>query len=393
MSTKLQMHAREFKTMKDPHRNPTGHTKYVCYLDTQTIPKEFQNWMSTNPRDQKMTTEVAKAIASSLIENEDFHELNRGLLFSVEAVNYDNRTEALTVELSNGEIHGNIDGGHTLHAIFNAQKEKNLLITRYVFAEFFVGITSPVELAAARNMSIQVDLKSQEELRKSFDTLKRILAPFSFERRIAYHMNQHYNEGIQIIDVREIITVLNMFNQNIYPVMGQQGLSGDSQPIQSYTGKEVSLKRFLKQGKEKREEVLEQMSPIIKDIFSLWETVEREFPKMVQQNKHYYGAKKYAKFDNGKVVGHTTFWQAEMKYLVPKGILYPVVGAFRALVVVDSNTGIYGWKKSPLEVWDVLGERLASIVWDEKEENPEYIGKSKNVWSNLFKEVLLYTLV
>ncbi len=44
-------------------------------------------------------------------------------------------------------------------------------------------------------------------------------------------------------------------------------------------------------------------------------------------------------------------------------------------------------------VWNDLGERIAGIVWDEKEENPEYIGKSKNVWSNLFKEVLLYTLV
>ena len=93
MSDKLKMHAREFKTMRDPNRLPTGHIKYICYLDTKTIPNELRNWMRTNPRDQKMTTEVAKTIASSLMENEDFHELNRGLLFSVESVNYDNRTE------------------------------------------------------------------------------------------------------------------------------------------------------------------------------------------------------------------------------------------------------------------------------------------------------------
>ncbi len=49
------------------------------------------------------------------------------------------------------------------------------------------------------------------------------------------------------------------------------------------------------------------------------ETVEGEFPKMVQKNKHYYGAKKYAKFDDGKVVGQTMFYQAGLKYLVPKG--------------------------------------------------------------------------
>lgn len=393
MSTKLHMHAREFKTMKDPNRSPSGHTKYVCYLDAKTIPQELRDWMQTNPRDQKMTTEVAKAISGSLIENDDFHELNRGLLFSAEAVSYDNRSEELTITLSNGEIHGNIDGGHTLHAIFDAQERDILPENRYVFAEFFVGITSPVELAAARNTSVQVDLKSQEELRKSFDILKQLLEPFPFRERIAYHMNQYYGEDVAIIDVREIITILNMFNQNIYPIIGQQGLSGDSQPIQSYTGKEASLKRFLKQGRAEREETLQQMAPIISDIFRLWDAVECDFPKMVQKTKHYYGAKKYAKYNEGNIVGQSTFWQKDMKYLVPKGILYPVVGAFRALVFVDPITGLYAWKKDPLEVWSILGERLAGIVWDEKEENPEYIGKSKNIWSNLFKEVLLYTLV
>ena len=46
-----------------------------------------------------------------------------------------------------------------------------------------------------------------------------------------------------------------------------------------------------------------------------------------------------------------------------------------------------------MDVWNILGDHLAAIVWDEKEENPEYLGKSRNLWSNLFKEVLLYTLV
>lgn len=390
---KFTMHAREFKTMRDPNRKPYGHVKYICYLDTATIPKELRGWSNTNPRDQKMTTDVAKTIIDSLAENDDFHELNRGLLFSVESVHYDNRTELLTIELTNNDIHGNIDGGHTLRAIFDAQTAKKNLDARYVFAEFFVGITSPVELAAARNTSVQVDLKSQEELKKSFESLKSILEPLPFEKRIAYHMNQHYDEGVQIIDVREIITILNMFNQNLYPVLGQEGLSGDGQPIQSYTGKEVSLKRFLNQGKELRERILENMRPIIEDIFCLWEAVEREFPQKVKNGKHQYGVKKYAKYNKGEIVGRSLFYQEDLIYLVPKGIVYPVTGAFRALVSIDTATGKYAWKKDPLDVWNILGDRLAAIVWDEKEENPEYLGKSRNLWSNLFKEVLLYTLV
>ena len=74
-------------------------------------------------------------------------------------------------------------------------------------------------------------------------------------------------------------------------------------------------------------------------------------------------------------------YQAELRYLVPKGILYPVVGAFRALIQVDANTGIYSWKKDPFVVQDELGDHLAQIVWDEdeKEENPECLGKSRNL--------------
>lgn len=390
---KFKMHAREFKKMLDPNRKPSGHTKYVCYLETAEIPQELKEWAKTNPRDQKMTTDVAKAIIKSLKENDDFHELNRGLVFSAESVNFDTRTETLTVEMTNDDIHGNIDGGHTLHAIFDAQNDKDIsLEKRYVFAEFFVGLLSPVELAAARNTSVQVDLKSQEELRKSFDVLKRILQPFNFEKRIAYHMNQHCDENIQVIDVREIITILNMFNQSLYPTTGQEGFAIENQPIISYTGKEASLKRFLSQGKEQREQILEKMEPIIRDIFRLWDMVEREFPQMVKRTKHLYGAKKYSKYNNGEIVGQTMFSQNDLKYLVPKGIVYPVVGSFRALVSVNPETGFYYWKKDPFEVWATLGERIATMIWDEKEENPEYIGKSRNLWTNLYKEVLLHTL-
>ena len=56
--------------------------------------------------------------------------------------------------------------------------------------------------------------------------MKEILKPFPFENRIAYHMNQYCNEkDIQVIDVRGIITILNMFNQNLHPIVGQQGIS------------------------------------------------------------------------------------------------------------------------------------------------------------------------
>lgn len=388
---KFTMKAKEFKKMADPVNRDSGHIKYVCYVQTSSIPAELSDWMKTNPRDQKMTTDVAKAIQKSLSESPDFHELNRGIVLSAESVEYDNKLECVTIELLNGDIHGNIDGGHTLRAIFSLLKDGVLPEDRYVFMEIFVGLSTPVELAAARNTSVQVDLKSREELNKSFEILKEVLSGLPFEHRIAYKMNQHYGEDFKPIDVREIITILNMFNQNLYPVMSDGGTAGEAQPVQSYTGKECSLKRFLDQGKVVREQTVKKMETIIPDIFALWDRVEVDLPAKAGQTRHRYGSKKYAKY-TGEVIGTTMLNETNIRYLVPKGILYPIVGAFRALVQTDAVTGEYSWVRDPFEAWESIGPKLVGIVLDEKEDNPEYLGKSRNLWSNLFKEMLLYRM-
>ena len=66
-----------------------------------------------------------------------------------------------------------------------------------------------------------------------------------------------------------------------------------------------------------------------------------------------------------------------------------MVGAFRALIHVDGETGKYEWLKKPQEVLQKLGGRLVGIVLDEKTDSPEYIGKSSNLWNNLFKELYI----
>ena len=174
---KLEFKAKSFKKMEDPLRKEGGHTKYICYVQAKTIPNELNDWMSTNPREQKMTTNVAIQIRESLEENKNFHELNRGVVLSVDKVTYDNQTGIVEIYLDNPEIHGNIDGGHTLRAVFELNEKYIIPEDRYIFFEIFTGIDSPVELAAARNTSVQVDLKSIEELQKIFDVFKKVMKP------------------------------------------------------------------------------------------------------------------------------------------------------------------------------------------------------------------------
>ena len=395
--TQLKLKAKEFKKMADPNYPKGKHVKYVCYVQANSIPQEMSDWMETNPREQKMTTNVANKIKDSLRDNEYFHELNRGILISSLSTTWDNKTEELTISFDNPEIHGNIDGGHTLRAILEAKSKNYLSNDKFVFFEIFEGIESPVELAAARNTSVQVDLKSIAELENSFEKLKEALSNNSFYNRIQFKMNEHYNdEGIDPIDVREIISILLMFSQEIYPYKTADGVLSDVQPMQCYSGKEASLKKFLKQNggmeeqqKIDRENMIRNMMPIIDDIFTLWEKIETSFASVSNGTGRRFGTRKYTKYDGGKVVGKSFLQQQDLQYYIPKGLMYPVVGSFRALVQRNTD-GTYYWKKNPIEVWDALGAKLVTIVLDEKAENPDVIAKNSNLWSNLFKEVYIY---
>ncbi len=384
----IEMKAKAFKKMDDPVDKYNNHVKYVCYVQCDTIPNEIYDWMNVNPRERKMTTNVAKKIKESLENNENFHELNRGILLSAEKVSYNNQTNDLLITFSDYEKHGNIDGGHTLRAILDKKMENMLSPDRYVFVEIITGIDSPVDLAEARNTSVQVDLKSIEELKKSFETIKNIFEDMPFGDRIQYKMNEYCDQDIDVIDVREIIAILNMFSQLLYPIKVNNSLS-DYHPLQSYSGKEASLRKFINLKIEDREKMLLDMKPIIADIFKLWNTIEVNFaPEGGNANKR-YGTRKYSKYNGGKVIeDKSMFYRDNLYYYVPKGIMYPLVGAFRALIEIDEN-GKYKWHKNPIKVWSEIGYRLVGIILDEKTENPDVLAKNANLWSNLFKEVYI----
>jgi len=393
--------APDFRKLPDPASQDVQQMRYICYVQAKSIPCKIDEWFGTNPREQKMTTDVARKIKESLRENENFHELNRGIVVSAKSAVWFNKTKELEIVFDDAAIHGNIDGGHTLRAILDAKASNTLPDNRYVLFEIFTGIDSPVELAAARNTSVQVDLKSLQELEKNFDSLKSTLVDTTFTDRIQYKMNEHHSTDpkVNTIDVREVISILLMFCQEVYPYKIGGGLS-PSQPVQCYSGKEASLRKFLYSvgdssdpsvQKINRENMLKNITPIVKNIFELWEEIETKLPEFANKAGKRYGTRKYSKYDEGKgsVVGKSLFQETDLAYVVPKGIIYPLVGAFRSLVQINDD-GTYFWKKAPLDVWNEIGIKLVSIVLDERPDNPDVIAKNTNVWSNLFKEVYIH---
>lgn len=386
----IKLKARSFKKMDDPIDKKGGHVKYVCYAKANTIPDEILDWMETNPRQQNMKTTVALNIINSLKINDCFHELNRGIVLSADEVSYDNKEEVVKISLNDVAIHGDIDGGHTLRAIIDLKNKGELPENRYVFFEIFTGIDSPVELASARNISNQVDLKSIQELEKNFEIIKEAVKDTEFANKISYKMyEQDENNVKKTVDVREIIAILMMFFQNVYPCTNEDGTLNEMQPVKCYTGKEATLKKFIDIGKEEREATLKNMKNIISDIFHIWDQIEMNFNEFAKEAGRRYLTRNYAKYKKDVIQATSLVSQKPMEYVVPRGLIYPIVGAFRALVRINPETNEYYWVKNPELVLKRLGGRLVGIVLDEKTDSPEYIGKSSNLWNNLFKEVYI----
>ena len=330
--------------------------------------------METNPRDQNLNSNVSRSIKESLLSNDGyFHMKNRGLLISSESLTYNKENNQVTLVFSNYSQHGNIDGGHTYKII---QDYANASLEQYVRFEVLTGVEDIIEeLAESRNISVQVDEKSIAELRNAFEPIKDSLAGMSFYSRIAFRQNQiEYDaEGnkLPMIDAREIISILNIFNPKIF---GQE-----VQPIQAYSSKAVMLKRYLEHIEE-----YDKLVNVITDVFDLYDTIEMEIPVAYNANgSRRYGSKKFAGTQAGNVGLETKFSQTPIHHRVPTGIIYPILGAFRSLISIDESTGLYKWKKDPFSVWNEIKEVLVSSVMEYSSsigDNPNAVGKSINIW-------------
>ena len=72
----------------------------------------------------------------------------------------------------------------------------------------------------------------------------------------------------------------------------------------------------------------------------------------------------------------------------PNGFIYPILGAFRALVAEDG--GRYCWKKNPFAVLERTGADLVESTVSMSRSlgnNPQSVGKEQNIWKTLYMTV------
>lgn len=371
--TMLKVKATQFRKLEDP-LNREDKRKYVCYVHIDDLPKNIS--FGPNPRDQKLTTGVAKAIEESLLSNDgDFHLKNRGVVVSANKVIYDNKKEEMTLFLDSEWEHGNIDGGHSLKIALNHQ---NKGLEQYMPFEIMVGVESIIEpLAAARNTSIQVDEKSLAELSNKFDPIKDAIGGMPFYERIAFKQNQQLAPKVKMIDAREIVAILSMFNRENY--------SDTVHPTQAYSTKAKVLQDYLADP-----EYFAVFSNIATDIFDLYDHIETDFPNAYNSTGGRYGGKKYSGYKDGKTIAKSKFRQEPMEYRVPDGLLYPLIASFRAAIELNEATKKYEWKKDVFDLYEEVKPQLATKIMKYTEaigNNPNAVGKDANAWDILYMTV------
>lgn len=384
----LNFKTKSFRKVPNPFYNVEDYINssemYIMICDVKDIPNDIP--METNPREQKLTTGVAKKIRATLRneKSHNFYLLNRGLTLSAKSVQYDNKTDIVTLEFEDLDVHGDIDGGHTYKIILEQQENLDYG-EQFVKVEILTGVEDMFqELAAARNTSVQVQDKSIAELENRFDIIKEAIDKEPYLENLYFKENEKGE-----IDVADVIAILNLFNIDKYP-------NKNESPIISYSGKGQCIKNYIATHKEYEESdnnPYVKMKKVMPDIFRLYDYLEKNMRKYYSNgvsNKKYGLVTGVTTKKEGKEAFKTKFYQENIDYTTPNGFLYPILGAFRALL--EEKNGVYDWKKNPFEIMDKIGpELVASTISMSRElgNNPNATGKNKTLWMNLYMMVCI----
>jgi hypothetical protein len=373
------MHVVSFRNLETPFLK-AGLREYLAVVDTRELPDELADWMGINARVPKTTGAVPKAIRGGFQdEPELFLFMNRGLVIAANKVTFDNKESVATIEFTDPKLHGLLDGGHTYRIV----KEETQALpetsteSRYVRVEFLEGFDHDdiTDIVGARNTSNQVPDQSLMNLEGKFNFLRLALKGTTYLEKIAFKDNEVDDDGNpRPIDIREVIAILTACEK--------QHFSDDTHPIISYSSKKACLDHFAANLPS-----YERFGPIAQDVLELYDRVREQLPKLYNETGgkfgHLTGVTKYTRKKQPLY-----YIGKETEYGVPDGFTYPILAAFRAMLV-QRGDGMYEWGKglvpSDLLAGD-LGRTLAQAIGRKarEDQNPSKTGKSPSLWSECY---------
>ena len=384
-STLITAPVSSFRRIESPYE-VNGSKTYLAVLNIKDVPKEIKDWRKINVRDAKLTSGVAKKIATTLKdEPENFFFKNRGLTLLAESVSYDSKTNKLKMELSNPEMHGLLDGGHSFMVIQEHNENNSDELDErpaFVRIEILEGIKEKeqvVGIVESRNTSTQVRQESLDNLRGIYEGIKTILKKETYADHIAYKEFELLEDGSRKnIDIKDILSYLMCFDREAF--------NDSNQPINAYKSKSAVVDHF-----QKHHTRMEKYLPLLPDILSLYDTIYENLPDAYD---HHGGRFKNLTgiHERERAGVELPFINKLSKLSIPSGFIYPILAAFRNLVEVKN--GKCSWKESPIKFYNQVKLELARRVGEQAKtfRDPNRLGKDLATWNSCYDAVKIEVL-
>lgn len=386
MNKQLRFKVNSLRTLASPYKrgekdDSSYETIYYLLVNMKDLPEAIP--LDVNPRVPKMSTNVAKRLAKAVAEPEtDFYINNRGIVISAKSLTFNSGESEVTIDIGDQDdendrfAYGILDGGHTYTAIMENRDKIPQDIEKYVRVEVITNVINITRLSDARNTSVQVSDLALFNLEESFEDVKYAIKNEPYAQNIAYKDNEN-----KPINISELLRLMYAFDIAKYP-------DDVAAPIQSYSGKAQVFKRY----KDAYDTVFyKELTKQLPTLVKLYDVIEREIGAKYCEYRKNSGV---ARPQFGRVKGveylekgtETEFLGEKTNYAVSSGYLYPIFGAFRALLKFDEEEGVVSWLFDPIEVWEKIGTSIAQNTF-ESSNNPQLAGKDKQLWLSNYRIV------
>lgn len=395
-----------FKVPTDHYRAlpiPGIHAKVGdCFVKVTDLPQELENFMNVNPRVPSRSKKgvlsgpVIKGIQDTLSDDpENMAIKNQGVYLLVDSANFKKETGGngfLTITMSNSDLHGVVNGGHTFAAIQDAiensdEDEKVNLDRAFVRLHVLQNIEKDKvpEIAEGLNRSKQVDDPSLENLRGHFEKIKRVMKDKQGSDQIAYNMGASGS-----VYISEVLVFLEMFNCDRF--------DAKKHPHNLFSRTKTAL-QFFELDMEKKPSPVNPVLPHLPEILELADKICLLTPQKAKEGIGFqFGRLGKGKNRAGSRVHKDTllpFLGKKTSYKVPRGWLYPMLSAFRANVNWNIKEGLFTWYKPLDDLLDeVMPDLLEVCVAEHRDNNlkPDMVGKRESSYRQCYDKILLNLL-
>lgn len=401
----FSIHIDDFRS----HRIPgvPGAKLGSCYIRASELVNhlDLDDWLRVNPRVPNrnrahiLTGHVVRGIRETISDAPaDFGLKNLGLFVLVAKIGeYDRRGDGgrLQLHLTDPEIHGLCNGGHTYAAIReHAEKAaegggSSTLDEVWVRLHLFEGI-GPDKVAAMAeglNRSKQVDDPSLMNLEGKFDTIREALDGKPGHDQISYHQG---DSGSYYIT--EVIRAMMFFNCKRF--------DDRNHPSALYRQQKQMIKMF-EEDCGSSPSPIDLIIPQIHEILALMDQLAKETPAAAKRLKDPF---EIGRMSTGKRKGSPRAGSIEhkntqlfflndvMDVKVPNGWLMVMLAAFRANIRWDLAKNCFEWKVPIDDLLPAVIDDLVRICVQEYRDNkakPDEMARNPSVYEQCYDKVKL----